>query len=270
MMRRDLKLVELFLVEFNRVTGKTYEVREWPDDIQRQTPAVDAIAADITGNTLAIEHTLLQPFVGEREDYERLRVAIEPLEQDESLRLPNYYVTLSAKVGAIPRGVSWTFVREKIRQWCKNNMHLLPEGCSDARIGIGPIEIELRLDKAAIPNTTGRLLVARNSPPGTFQEVVRQALKKKLSKLANTKADKRILLLEREVPLYSPNTLTQTIEALSLEFAKLTRINVIWLADTIPWEREGCIGFGQVWPPPTRTFWRWHKVSPWCIEQGTP
>jgi len=269
-MRRDHKLVELFLVEFNRVTGKTYEVREWPEDIQRQTPAVEAIAADVTGKTLAIEHTLLQPFVGEREDYERLRVAIEPLEQDESLRLSNYYVTLSAKVGAIPRGVSWVSVREKIRHWYKNNMHLLPAGCSNARIDIGPTEIELRLEKAAIPDTAGRLLVARYSPPDTFQEVVRQALKKKLSKLAKTQAGKRVLLLEREVPLYSPKTLTQTIEALCPEFAELARINEIWLADTTAWEREECIGFGQVWPPPTRTFWRWHKVSPWCIEQGTP
>lgn len=228
--------------------------------LDKESPAVDAIAHDQSGSTLAIEHTLLQPFVGEREDYERFRIAVEPLEQDFSLRLLNYHVTLSVGVGAIPTGVPWDGICRKVRDSYDKNKNLIPIGRSKYIIPIPPIQLEVGIEKDYVQNSAGKLFVVRSSPPDSFQEALQQALRKKLPKLVSTVADKRLLLLEKELPLYSPRTLGEAIDAVRHEFRELEKIDGIGLADTVMWEAEGCLGFGQVWPSPSRTLWLWHQA----------
>ncbi len=65
---RDKRLIELFVEEFGVWAGTTYVIARWPDLETRDAKAVDAIARDSGGHDLAIEHTLLQPFAGDRAD----------------------------------------------------------------------------------------------------------------------------------------------------------------------------------------------------------
>lgn len=61
-------LTEGWLRLYNRLNSFAYTVIEWPDENQRNRQAIDALCEDPLGNRLAIEHTLIQPFTGAKED----------------------------------------------------------------------------------------------------------------------------------------------------------------------------------------------------------
>jgi hypothetical protein len=74
-------LVELFLSAYDHNTWQGCEV-DWLD--RRQDGGVEVVAARADGKTLAIEHTLIESFVGEREDLERSK-AFFPIEEDRTV-----------------------------------------------------------------------------------------------------------------------------------------------------------------------------------------
>jgi hypothetical protein len=61
-MKRDQQLVSHFLSALSQQCGASFKVLRWPDVDNRQTPAVEAIASDASGEIVAIEHMLVQPF----------------------------------------------------------------------------------------------------------------------------------------------------------------------------------------------------------------
>src|SRR5437588_11432592 len=113
-MKRDERLVRLFLEKYGRDSGQSYEIKELPDNVIRNLPAVEAIAKDRYGNSLAIEHTLVQPFMDERDDAQSFLAVFAPLETDASLSVPEYDITLWVSVGAVPKGLGWNDVGTKV------------------------------------------------------------------------------------------------------------------------------------------------------------
>jgi hypothetical protein len=87
--RDDIELVKLFLTEYKDEDGNPYHLKERPDKVEREAEAVDAVAVDRQGHSLAIEHTMLEAFAGKRTDDVPFLTAFEHLRLDESLRLPN-------------------------------------------------------------------------------------------------------------------------------------------------------------------------------------
>lgn len=63
-------------------SGRTYKLKERPDVTERKEKAIEAIAASEDGRTLAIEHTYVQPFVGERADAVPFQTIFEQLHSD--------------------------------------------------------------------------------------------------------------------------------------------------------------------------------------------
>src|ERR1035438_9171474 len=115
-MKRDQLLVSHFLSALNQQYRASFKVVRWPDEENRQTPAVEAVAADVNGDTLAIEHTLVQPFEGEREDGERMMKAIGKLEGHPDLMKPGYNVNVIVRVGAIPKGLKWEVLTDGVQK----------------------------------------------------------------------------------------------------------------------------------------------------------
>src|ERR1043165_356573 len=150
-MRRDQILVTMFLDEYNKNNGVVFEVKQWPEQIERNKPAVEAIAVNESGELLAIEHTLLQGFVGEKEDSNRFLKVVGSLENDSSLRLPNYMIDITMRVGAIPKGVNWSAVGTALAEWLKANVRALPLGMSSAVIPNLPMELEIGIHKMELP-----------------------------------------------------------------------------------------------------------------------
>src|SRR5260370_27220728 len=65
--KHDKDVIQRFVEAYNAEVQTSYQVVAWPDEEDRAGKAIDALAADGEA-TLAIEHTLLQPFAGERQD----------------------------------------------------------------------------------------------------------------------------------------------------------------------------------------------------------
>jgi hypothetical protein len=64
--RDDIELVKMFLSQFKDEDGDSYVLKARPDVEERKAKAVEAIAVAENGRSLAIEHTYIQPFEGQR------------------------------------------------------------------------------------------------------------------------------------------------------------------------------------------------------------
>src|SRR5882762_450263 len=243
-MRKDQQLVETFVCGYNRVVNGSFRICDWPDVTERRLPAVEAIAKDNQSRTLAVEHTLMQPYAGEKEDTNKFRQVFCFLESDQSLRLDGYDIQLWPPVGAIPKGISWRNARETIEFWLRRNRKNFPAGTSVQRV-LG-LNFELSMFVKKEPHSEGSLTVGRSTVPNTLKEVISTALDRKLRKLVATNADKRILLLEMEIPI-DEQIIAQTLESLSGSFTDLKNIDEIWVVDTFLWERTGTCWFKKVW-----------------------
>jgi hypothetical protein len=249
-MKRDQQLVSLFLDEYKKISGEGYQVKEWVDDTERNKPAIEAIAVnDSTGKSLAIEHTLLQPFEGEKNDTQRFLAAIGDLEKDDSIKLPKYLVDISFQVDAIPKGVNWSDVNNTLRDWVRNNLANLRDGESKETLRHDALEIELGVSKMTLEhNEKGMLLFSRCTPPDSLPEVMKIALRKKLPKLVGTEADKRILLLEKDGYFQGNGTIHGVLEKLAPDFDELKKVDEIWLIGTAGWESHDYLSFTRIWP----------------------
>jgi len=260
-MGRDQDIVDEFLAGYNAHFGSTFRIIERPDEVQRQKQAVDALALDAVGQTLAIEHTLVQPFVGEKDDSRRFLTAIAPLEEDLSLRLPGIAYFVSLPVAAIPKGFDWAKIGKELRDWFLRVLSSIPEGTSLHKVPNVGFELALRIRKSQSPTTAGRILVLRSDMPDDFRQVVRKALKDKLPKLTKTRANIRILLLELDNMPVSELEIADSLQAMKEEYPDLATIDQIWSPVTVGRD-IGCEYFAtRVWP---RSEAEWAIISVKC------
>src|SRR5579863_8509730 len=83
--RKERPLIELFLSAYDNDAFRGASL-DWLED--KQQAAVELVATNNAGQKLAIEHTLIQPFVGEKQDSERFLKAFLRIEHDPSLAVP--------------------------------------------------------------------------------------------------------------------------------------------------------------------------------------
>jgi len=90
-----------------------------------------------------------------------------------------------------------------------------------------------------VTGTTGSIshyseaqLVVQEQVEDSLDKVIEKALRKKPSKLVNTMAVKRILLLERQHMNLPPQKMLDEIEKRKAEFPDLTRVDEIWILET--------------------------------------
>ena len=248
-MGRDRQLVVEFVQAYNFGHKTAFSIESWPEDEHRNIPAVEAIARD--GNRfMAIEHTLAQPFIGERKDSAILRRVVVPIEADESLLIRGFDVTVSTDVGAIPTGVNWDSTASAIREWLRRNLPNLPEGRSrHAVLGL-VFQLELDIEKTFddTPGFQGSIFVMRRVPDDTLPEVLETALRQKLPKLKQTPADLRILLLERADILGGYHRFGAVLRELLSGKLGDSKPDEIWLVNTVGLEREDVLSFFELWP----------------------
>jgi hypothetical protein len=245
---RDKRLIALFIDDFNLWTEGSYAIAAWPDSEIRDRKAVDALARDALGRELAIEHTLLQPFTGEKADAVSFLKVAELLDRRADLAEPNWMIDLVFDVGAIPRGVDWPNVAQRLEDWFINVRPTLKAGRATYEVGQLPFALIVTVDKSAMPDTPGCLFVARKMPNESIEPVIYGALAAKLPKLAATRANERILVLEMDSPVRGYWEVGQAIEDLRGKFPDVASLSSIWIARTVAWESEGYVGFHLIWP----------------------
>jgi hypothetical protein len=208
---------------------------DWVEE--KQDGAVEVIATRADRARLGLEHTLIQPFVGEKFDSEVFMRAFDRIEKNPALTLPERHLDVIIPVNAIAKG--WNEVGQDLLSWLLVNHTAAPrEGESSHVVPVavssknGPLALPITLRTMHLPGTAGSCLISRDKMPGDLEAIVEKALRTKIPKLVATDADKRILLLARDQIALGDNEIYRQIVKLAPAFPDLARIDEIWIADT--------------------------------------
>jgi len=240
--REDL-FIELFLSAYEKGSWANADLRK-PDALDRANPAVDRVAErKSNGMTLVIEHTIIEPFVQEKEDYASFSKAdFFSIEKDQSVLVPGIWIQVFVPVGTLrnqPPPARKAIV-QSVHDWLKAKRLDLPEGSSHQRCPINgapanaPDEITLTVRVTPLGRgEPGAVHVRRQQIGNNLGDVVEKALKKKLPKLVNTPADRCILMLERQHMNLLPESMLAEIECRRARFPELAKVDEIWVIETI-------------------------------------
>jgi len=210
---------------------------DWVEE--KQDGAVEVIATRTDGARLALEHTLIQPFVGEKFDSEVFMRALGRIEKNPALTIPERHLDVIIPVNAIPKGYNWDDVGQDLLDWLLvNHTAALREGESSHVVQVGatskngPLALPITLRTMHLPGIAGSCLIARDKMPGDLEAIVEKALRTKIPKLVATIADKRILLLERDQIALGDHEIYGQIVKLAPAFPDLGRVDEVWIANT--------------------------------------
>jgi hypothetical protein len=240
---RENSFIKLFLSAYEKGAWADADQQK-ADAVDRKNPAVDMVAKRKSdGMTLAIEHTIIEPFVKEKEDYASFSEAdFFGIEKDQSLVVPGIWIEVSVPVGTSrnqPPAARRAIV-QSVHDWVKSNRLVLPKGGSQQRCPIngapantpGEITLTVRVTPLGC-GESGAVQVRRQQIDNNLGDVVEKALKKKLPKLVNTPADRRILMLERQHMNLLPGSMLAEIERRRASFPELAKVDEVWIIETI-------------------------------------
>ena len=203
---------------------------DWIDE--REDGTVDLIATRSNGATLAIEHTLIQPYPHEKEDFVRFDHAFLRGSRDRSLEIPETVLYVNVPDGTLQLGNDWGTIAEAVLDCIRRSKPTLREGCSDLDCSIvGDKTITLQIRLLRTPGHDGKTIIRRYGP-FNLSSTIRTALDNKLPKLVATEADKRILMLERDQWYVDHAAIAAELDCLRGDFSKLASVDEIWIAET--------------------------------------
>jgi len=238
-MKRDQRIVAGFLSAFNHYHGATFRVTSWPDSIDRTRPAVEAIATDRSGSTIAFEHTLIEPFECKCQDDARFLRVMGTLEGAQELVKRGHDVDVTLATHAIPNGVDWDAVSRRVREQLRERIPILGQGVKVESIEdlTFSLQVTIRIEEHAL-GETDHVWVSRSLPLDSLKEVVHRGLSRKLPKLIAANANRRILLLEQADMAHGHSDIRIAIDELSFEVPEICKIDEVWLLVTTCWESE--------------------------------
>jgi hypothetical protein len=217
---------------------------------EQQDGSVEVIAINRCGATLALEHTIIQPFVGEKFDSEVFIRAFGCIERNPALIVPGQNLDVIIPVGAIPKGYDWTEVGTDLLAWLVANRSSLPsDGNATFTVPIGksakngPLQLPFTLQTTSLPGTPGNCLIARSGVPANLSMIVEKALTTKLPKLTATNVDRRILMLETDQISLGHSQIYLEIVKLAPNFPALANVDEIWFAGTSGLSSEQFVWF---------------------------
>lgn len=243
---REGYLIGPFLSAYENGTWADAEVIK-PDAIDRKNPAVDQLATRrFDKKRLAIEHTIIEPFVGDKKDFALFKAAFLGIETDKSLLVPGRWIQVFVPVGTLQnrrKKVTRDAIVQSVHRWIKSNSPAFRDGTSQHRCVIagvpGTPAFDITLTLKVVPLQPGSaagpggLHVRRQQVESNLGEVIEKALSMKLPKLVNTEADMRILLLERQHMNLYPQDILDEIEKRRASFPALAHIDEIWIVETM-------------------------------------
>jgi hypothetical protein len=159
-------------------------------------------------------------------------------------------IDIFVPVGAIPKGVDWKQIGQRVLEWFRDARLKIPIGESDHKIPADTgLDLTVRVEAMEIPDSPGGLVVGRLWPKDKpFSDVLRKALAAKLPKLAATHASNRILLVEDASTVLGLTIFAREIDAARGSFPELAKVDSVWLAHTPVWDSEKIVWFFRVWP----------------------
>jgi hypothetical protein len=242
---REDALIHLFL--------SAYEDGAWADaawdPVERHTPGtVEGIATRSDGSTLAIEHTLIEPFKGDKADFARFERALLKIEQDRSLVIRERSTEVFVPVGTLRTGDDWSRIAADIHQWLRTSVHTFTEGEFDYPCRVRTSNDTLTLPvRVKVVHTNGAdegfFLLRRQQMRDDLGDVVERALRTKLPKLVKAPANRRVLMLERDHMQLDPRRIWQEVERLRPVVPDLAQVSAVWIIDTVSFGEPKYVAF---------------------------
>src|SRR5690349_8810630 len=123
-LRPEDKLLELFLSAYEDSAWKEASL-DWID--KRLDNTVEVIAERADGKKLAIEHTIVEPFSGEKADFAKFQKGFKAILEDTALQVPDKIIRVFVPVGVLdgrkPKAVE--SIAAGLHEWLKANVRLL-------------------------------------------------------------------------------------------------------------------------------------------------
>ncbi|HUI76622.1 MAG TPA: hypothetical protein VLY24_01870 [Bryobacteraceae bacterium] len=246
----DQVFVKLFLSAYEDASWADAEVI--PLD-QLIDGAVEAFATRKSDKkTLAIEHTLIEPFVGDRRDFAAFRQVFLEIENDATLLVPDHGIVVHVPVGTLDgqRPPARKKIVEAVHAWIVANRLRLREGEHEYACPVpgnaGKMDSVVTLTVKFTPfhqKSPGMLSVRRQQIINDLDKVIAKALTNKLPKLMATPAKKRLLFLERDQFTFFPEQILDELDRQQAAFPLLNDVDEIWILETVGYRPEGHLNF---------------------------
>jgi hypothetical protein len=126
--RAEDKLIDLFLTVYDDCSwARQRSVKVSPE--RTVDGGVEMLATRVNdGQKLAIEHTLVEPFVGEKTDFHSYYQELaRQLKADKSLQVPGFSIEVEAPVQVLPRRSDWQAIINDVRLWLRAESQSFPQ-----------------------------------------------------------------------------------------------------------------------------------------------
>lgn len=216
---------------------------------EQEDGAIEALVKRNDGQTMAIEHTLIEPFVGDKRDFAMFEQAFLKIEDDKSLAVPDTGITVYVPVGILDgqKSAMRDMIVESIHTWIAANRLHLREGKHEYQCNVpGMPTPTLTVERVEFGHPRpgpGTMFVRRQQVTNDLDKVIEKALRKKLPKLVNTKADRHVLFLERDQFTFFPDLIFNEIERQRSNFPLLEQVDEIWHVETVFYRQGGHVDF---------------------------
>lgn len=222
----DKVIIEQFVYFLSKNGYPHLRLERFPDEENRNTPDVDAIAGDF-----AIEHTSIDTVTNQRRDADYLKRIISELKNNFSSTLP-FRLRLVIPYEAIKPNQNFSKIREALQLWLTTVVHTFPDGWHEVSEQIN-IPFRFFIDKRS--DRPPGLFFARSKPQmDSLPERLPAQLNRKVKKLVSykTKGKNTMLLVESgDIALMNEDKMLEYIDkALGKEILK--DIDQIWCADS--------------------------------------
>jgi hypothetical protein len=199
---------------------------------------------------LAVEHTLVEFFPGERDEFARFERIVAPIQNDAQLVTTHRIVYIDVPRQFLPKGTRWLDIGAALREWLTANIEHLPNGdslhdcipCRDA----GATEFTLKVNVIPDDGWSGSPIIRRYGEVDVPASV-EKALRQKIPKLIRTVADRRVLMLERNQFRLDEREILRCVELQLSGNPDRDRV-AVWLVETVFYDgavAEGWRGFAE-------------------------
>ncbi len=198
----EVEAIRAFLQHYGAAVGLEYSVVSVPDEVNRTTPDIDALAEAEGGPRLAIEHTLVQTLRGQKTDNIRFMEVIVPLSLRLAPLLP-HDMHLILPHGALQTGMNWSDIVAALERWVLAGADSFPQGFSShpdiEGVPFG-VDVLKPYDPIGLPFEITRMGPDKETRQNEVKGLLVEALERKHDKLSVYAGEDTevVLLLESE------------------------------------------------------------------------
>lgn len=180
----DISVIDAFVAYLRKHGCPGLQVDERPEDTNRSSPEIDAIAG-----SLAIEHTSIDTLPDQRGESAQFMKVVDGIERELVI---SFRLRISIEYTAVKKGQDWNAIRQKLKNWISTQSPRLSDGSNVKDVPGIPFRLHISKDSNRPPSI---LFYRFIQPAGTLPTRIKTQFDRKAKKLLNYKPDKTTVLL---------------------------------------------------------------------------